>query len=98
MLYRNGVQRLKRMDQAQGSVLFLNAKPSRAIGRIRWLVDTRVDLLSNDLANFLVLPRWYRNIAEYSGLVLDDGHLDRREEILTKMTSFRIVPCESVLL
>ena len=86
------------MDQAQGPVLLFDAKPSGAVGRVRWFIDTRLDLLSNDLANLLVLPRRYRNVSEYPGLMFDDGHLDRREEILAKMTSFRIVPRESVLL
>src|SRR6267154_1178360 len=74
MLYRNGVERFETMNDAKrGSSLLEDCKPSRAIRRVRTLVDTGVDLRLNDFAHLVVYAWRNRHVAKDPRLVFDDG-------------------------
>src|SRR5258705_5330311 len=99
MLNCYSIERFEAVDDSKVRSSFLqDGKPSRSIRQVRSLVDTGVDLGLNDFANFLVNARRYWHISKHPGLVLDNGHVYWREEVLAASTSLRIFPIKSLVL
>ena len=98
MLNGNGVKRFERLDHTKrSSVLLYDTEPSRAVRRVRGFEYASVNLTLYELAYILVYARGYRYVAYDPGLMFDRRNFDRWEEVFSKVTSFCVVPGESVM-
>jgi hypothetical protein len=99
MLNRNCVKWFEAVNWSKRFTVFLeDAKPSGTIGRIRRLIYSSGDFMPYDFADFLVYTRRYGDVALNPRSVGHDREFYWREEVRSKSTSFRIVPCEAFIL
>src|SRR5882762_6116747 len=99
MLNGNRIQRLKTVDDAQTLAIFLNnAEPSRPVRRVGRLVNTCSDFPTNQRANFFINTWGNGDIAKHPRFVLYDWDFYGREKLVSKVSSFGIVPGEAFVL
>jgi hypothetical protein len=80
------------------TVFLGHAKPFGTIRGVGRFKDTCIYFLLNKFANVVVDSGGYRNIALNPGSMGDYRHLDRGKEILSKMTTFGVVPSKTVFM
>ena len=59
---------------------------------------TSVHLRLNDFADLIVDTRQYHNVSLNPGGVCNDGDFDGREEVLTEVTTLRVIPSKPFVL
>ena len=98
MLDSDAIELFEGVDWSQGfSVGLENAEPTRAIGRVRGLVNASVDFLLDNLADLIVEASRDGNVPLDPRDVRDSGHNNWREEVFAEATSFAIRPRERTL-
>ena len=76
-------------------ITFGDAKPPQPIGRIGRLVDASCDFASDDVAYFVKDSWRYRHVLLDPGCMWNGSDFNRREEVLSEGTTFRLLPGES---
>jgi len=86
------------MDESQGlSVLLDNTKPPGSVCRVRRFVYSTLNLVLDNLDNFVVDCGGNRDIPLYPWGMRNSGDPDRREILLLKPTTFTGIPDECEL-
>ena len=93
------VERFEAMYDAQRFAIFLDdAKPSRSVRRVGWLVHTGVELAPNDLTYFFVDTGWNWDVSLRPWFVRYCRYFDWREEVFAKVSTLSICPSETLVL
>lgn len=99
MLNGDLVEQLEAVDEAERVLVLLeNAKPAQAIGGIGGLIHARRNLLFDDVADFVVEPWGYRDVALDPRRVRNHWKLHRREELGLEAPALIVVPREGLIL
>jgi hypothetical protein len=95
----NFVQMFESVDHAKCFAIFLcDAKPSRTIRGVGWLVDACCGLLLKHFTDIVVDAWLDRNITLNPRHVQNDGEFDWREELWSEATTFTFGPRETCIM
>jgi hypothetical protein len=80
------------------TVFLDNCKPARSVGQVRSLINAGVDFSSDNVADLVIESRQNGHIAKYPWFVFNYWHKDWWKEVLTKATTFGIIPGKALVL